>query len=256
MCGRYASSRSGDDLVDEFDLDPAAGVPVVPVDYNVAPTKHVPVVLARSPRAEPDAAPVRRLQLARWGLVPSWAKDPSIGNKMINARLETAAEKPSFRKAFASRRALVPADGYYEWYASTARDAKGKPVKQPFFIRPQGGGVLAMAGLYELWRDPAASVDDDPWLWSFTILTTRAEDDLGRLHDRMPLLLEPSDHSRWLDPHVTDTADVTSMLVPAAPGRLEAFPVSRSVNNVRNEGPELVEPIPLSDVPDDVLAVG
>ena len=137
----------------------------------------------------------------RWGLVPSWAKDPSIGNRMINARMETVAEKPAFRKAFAKRRALLPADGYFEWYG----EVKGK--KQPFFIRPADGGVLAMAGLYELWRDPSVPEDSgtDPWLWTVTVLTTTATDELGRIHDRMPLLVERERYAEWLDPAVEDT---------------------------------------------------
>ena len=134
---------------------------------------------------------------------PSWAKDPSIGNRMINARMETVADKPAFRRAFAKRRCLLPADGYFEWYGQT----KGK--KQPFFIRPPDGGVLAMAGLYELWQDPSAAEDaDDPWLWTCTVLTTSAPDDLGRIHDRMPLLVERDRYAQWLDPTRDDPEEL------------------------------------------------
>ena len=185
MCGRYAASRNPDDLVEEFDIDERPEQLLEP-SWNVAPTQDVYAVLERAPRGEPEQPPRRRLQVVRWGLVPSWAKDRSIGNRMINARMETVADKPAFRKAFAKRRALLPADGYFEWYG----EVKGK--KQPFFIRPSDGGVLAMAGLYELWRDPSVAEDSgtDPWLWTVTVLTTTAADELGRIHDRMPLLVE------------------------------------------------------------------
>ena len=245
MCGRYASSRSPDDLIEEFEVveDRTAG-PLAP-DYNVAPTKEVYAVVERPPsRTSPDdqpEPPQRQLRVLTWGLVPSWAKDPSIGNRMINARMETVAEKPAFRKAFASRRALLPADGYFEWYPTSQTNAKGKPVKQPFFIRPRDGGILAMAGLYEIWRDPSKAEDDpDRFRWTCTVLTTQAEDSLGHIHDRMPLMVERDRWHEWLDP--THPGD-TSLLVPAAPGQLEAYAVHTLVSNVRNNGPELVQPL-------------
>jgi putative SOS response-associated peptidase YedK len=183
-----------------------------------------------------------------WGLVPSWAKDPAIGNRMINARMETVAEKPAFRRAFAARRCLLPADGYFEWYPTSQLTQKGKPRKQPFFIRPKDGGSLAMAGLYEIWRDPTKTDDDpDRFRWTCTVLTTDAEDDLGHIHDRMPLMVERDRWGAWLDPRTSGRDDLLGLLVPAAPGRLEAFPVSPLVSNVRNNGPELVEPIPLEE---------
>ena len=213
-------------------------------DYNVAPTKDVYAVLSRPPSKDRSADPVRRLRTLTWGLVPSWAKDPSIGNRMINARVETVAEKPAYRKAFAARRCLLPADGYYEWYQTQQRNARGKPIKQPFFIRPADGSVLAMAGLYEIWRDPSRERDDDlAFRWTCTIITTRAEDDLGHIHDRMPMLVEPGQFATWLDPRVSDTAELNRLLVPAAPGRLEAYPVSTAVNNVKNNGRELLDPL-------------
>ncbi|WP_336275773.1 SOS response-associated peptidase [Nocardioides sp. B-3] len=177
--------------------------------------------------------------------MPSWAKDPSIGNRMINARMETVAEKPAYKKAFAVRRCLLPADGYFEWYPTSQTNAKGKPVKQPYFIRPADGGVLAMAGLYEIWRDQTRADDDpDRFRWTCTVLTTRAEDSLGHIHDRMPLMVERDRWGDWLDPRV---GGELSLLVPAAPGSLEAYPVAALVSNVRNNGPELVEPLPLED---------
>lgn len=246
MCGRYANSRSSADIAAEFEIQPEYASSEVLADYNVAPTKQVPAIVERRPSRDDSAEPVRQLRLLRWGLVPSWAKDPSIGNRMINARMETVAEKPSYRRAFAVCRALLPADGYYEWYATDKRNAKGKPIKQPFFIRPRDGGMLAMAGLYEIWRDPAKdSGEDDAFRWTCTVLTTEAEDDVGHIHDRMPLLVEPKRYHEWLDPERSERDELLSLLVPAAPGRLEAYPVSTEVNNVRNNGPELMEPLGL-----------
>jgi len=262
VCGRYAASRDPDDLVEEFEVERVEiPTPLAP-DYNVAPTKDVYAVLTRAPRRErsPEGepvepveapAPVRQLRVLRWGLVPSWAKDPSIGSRLINARMETVADKPAFRRAFAQRRCLLPADGYYEWYTSTGADARpqdrpAKKAKQPFFIRPKDGGVLAMAGLYEFWRRPDAGPDDqDAWLVTCAVLTTEAEDAVGRIHDRMPLLVERERYADWLDPTIDDPDRLRGLLVPAAPGRLDAYPVSTAVNAVANNGPDLVEPLPL-----------
>jgi putative SOS response-associated peptidase YedK len=245
MCGRYASSRQPDDLIEEFEVvDDRTPAPLA-ADYNVAPTKEVYAVVERPPSKDSPEPPERQLRVLTWGLVPSWAKDPSIGNRMINARMETVAEKPAFKRAFAVRRCLLPADGYFEWYPTSQTNAKGKPVKQPYFIRPADGGVLAMAGLYEIWRDPSLA-DDDParFRWTCTVLTTQAEDSLGHIHDRMPLMVERDRWGDWLDPRV---GGELSLLVPAAPGNLEAYPVSPLVSNVRNNGPELVEPLPLEE---------
>ena len=242
MCGRYAASRSPDDLVEEFEVVAVAET-ALPPSYNVAPTDPVYAVVERPPRGEPEAAPQRQLRTVRWGLVPSWAKDPSIGSRMINARVETVADKPAFRKAFAKRRCLLPADGYFEWYG----EERGK--KQPFFIRPPDGGVLAMAGLYEFWHDDTKDDDPDAWLTTCTVITTSAPDDLGRIHDRMPMIVERSRYAEWLDPSVEDFSSLKSLLVPAAPGLLTAYPVSKEVSNVRNNGPHLVEPMPVDDEP-------
>jgi putative SOS response-associated peptidase YedK len=248
VCGRYAASRNPDDLKEEFEVEKVEVPQPLAPDYNVAPTKNVYAVLSRRTRdTADDEPPVRQLRVVKWGLVPSWAKDPSIGSRMINARMETVAEKPAFRRAFARRRCLLPADGYYEWYASKQ---DGKTVKQPFFIHPKDGGVLAMAGLYEFWRPKDADPDDpDAWLTTCTVLTTQAEDALGRIHDRMPLLVEPSRYAEWLDPDVDDADRLRALLVPAAPGRLDAYPVSREVNNVRNNGERLLEPVPAEEPP-------
>lgn len=244
MCGRYANSRSSADISAEFEIEPEYVRDDVLANYNVAPTTQVPAVVERPPHRGDDS--VRRLRMLRWGLVPSWAKDPSIGNRMINARMETVAEKPSYRRAFAVRRALLPADGYFEWYETDRRNAKGKPVKQPYFIRPRDGGMLAMAGLYEVWRDPAKQDDDvDAFRWTCTVLTTRSEDALGHIHDRMPLLVERDRYHQWLDPKRSEKQELLDLLVPAAPGRLEAYPVSTEVNNARNNGSHLLDPIEL-----------
>jgi len=244
MCGRYAASRSPEDLVQEFEVATVDLREPLPPDYNVAPTKTVPAVIERPPRGQRDAESVRRLVTLRWGLVPSWAKDSRVGNRLINARMETVADKPAFRRAFASRRALLPADGYFEWYPTQRTTAAGKPLKQPFFIRPKDGGIVALAGLYELWRDEDKGGDDpDAWLWSGTVLTTTAEDAVGHIHERMPLLVEPSRYASWLDPSLSDRDSLLGLLVPAAPGRLEAYPVSTEVNNVRNNGPHLLDAI-------------
>ncbi len=247
MCGRYASSRQPEDLVEEFEIrGPEA--PRLDADYNVAPTKEVYAVVERPPGEDREAPPERQLRVLTWGLVPFWAKDPSVGNRMINARMETVGDKPAYRRAFERRRAILPADGYFEWYPTEELTAKGKPRKQPYFIKPKDGGVLAMAGLYEIWRDPDRAEDDpDRFRWTCTVLTTAAEDSLGHIHDRMPLMLAPDRYAAWLDPRTSDRDTLLGLLEPAAPGRLEAFPVSTLVSNVRNNGPELVVPLPLEE---------
>jgi len=242
-----------EDIVEEFEIR-TADLPRLQADYNVAPTKEIYAVVERPPKGEASDEPSaeRQLRVLTWGLVPSWAKDPKIGSRMINARMETVAEKPAYRRAFEKRRAILPADGYYEWYVTESvvepsRDPKaGKPKKQPFFITPKDGGMLAMAGLYELWRDPTKA-DDDPtrWKWTATVITTTATDDLGRIHDRMPLMLPREAYDAWLDPAPRKTDELLDLLQPAAPGLLEAFPVSTLVSNVANNGPELVAPLPL-----------
>jgi putative SOS response-associated peptidase YedK len=258
MCGRYASSMDPEDIVEEFEIrtaPPDGDLPRIPADYNVAPTKDIYAVLERPPKRasadEPAGPAQRQLRVVSWGLVPSWAKDPKIGSRMINARMETVAEKPSFRKAFGQRRAILPADGYYEWYVTDQLTAAGKPRKQPFFIRPRpgadgAGSMLAMAGLYELWRDPQRASDDPlRWKWSATVITTTATDDLGRIHDRMPLMITPDGYDAWLDPTPRPVDELLGLLRPAAPGLLESFPVSTLVSNVANNGPELLTPLPV-----------
>lgn len=248
-----------EDIVEEFELR-VADLPRLQADYNVAPTKEVYAVLTRPPRESSGAMQPaeRQLRVLNWGLVPSWAKDPKIGSRMINARVETVAEKPAFRRAFEKRRAILPADGYYEWYVTDAPTGRAgstrtRPKKQPYFIRPKDSSMLAMAGLYELWRDPTRG-EDDPlrWKWTCTVITTSATDDLGRIHDRMPLMLPRDAYAEWLDPSPRPTEQLLELLQPAVPGLLEAFPVSTLVSNVANNGPELVEPLPLEALGADV----
>jgi putative SOS response-associated peptidase YedK len=225
---------------------PPAGEP----DFNVAPTKAAPVVLTRAPRGQDGAAPVRQLRLLTWGLVPSWSGDVKVGLRMTNARAESVLDKPSFARAAASRRALVPADGWYEWQVSpTALDPRGKPRKQPFFIHRSDGVPMAMAGLYEFWRDKSAAQDDpDAWLSTFAIITTTAEPGLDRIHDRQPLVLERESWQDWLDPGQNDLSRVKAYLEFAEPGRFDAYPISAAVNSVRNNGARLLEPLGRADL--------
>jgi putative SOS response-associated peptidase YedK len=271
MCGRYASARKRIELLEEFSVQGDRVAEDLRPDYNVAPTKPVYAVMTRQPddrdgarqRAASSAGPVdsastgdpastvdsastgdsagtaeRQLRVVRWGLVPFWAKDIKIGSRMINARAETVAEKPAFRRAFAARRCLLPADGYYEW-----QQQAGGP-KQPIYISRADGSSLAFAGLYELWRDPSVPPDDpDAWLWTSTVITTSAPDELGHIHDRMPMVIDPATWTDWLDPANREVSDLRSLLIPAAVSGLRTYPVSTAVNSVRNNGPSLIEPI-------------
>jgi putative SOS response-associated peptidase YedK len=265
VCGRYAASRRPEDLVEEFEVEATEGTgpgddpASASADFNVAPTKQAPVVLERVPRAAPAgqaledaAAPeaVRWLRLLTWGLVPSWATGRSVGYKMINIRAETLLDKPAFKRAALSRRCLVPADGWYEWQVSPSlKDAKGKPRKQPFFMRPISGGPIAFAGVYELWRDPDRHADGpSAWLAGYAVVTAAAEPGLDVIHDRMPLVLPADRWDDWLDPEQRDPDAVRALLQPPVAGRFEAVPVSTTVNSVRSNGPELLEPVPWEDL--------
>jgi putative SOS response-associated peptidase YedK len=225
MCGRYASARSVDDLAEAFgigtdDVDAVAGP-----DWNVAPIKPVTVMLVRDRR--------RVLTTARWGLVPSWATDPSVGVRMINARIETVAEKPAFRDALAVRRCLLPADGWYEWAP------RPDGVRQPYYLTPDDGAVIAFAGLWEVWRD----ADGRP-LVTTTILTGPAPADLKAVHDRAPVMLPPAQWPAWLDPSASAAA---GLLSPTPAGVVRAYPVGEEVGDVRANGPGLTERV---DVPE------
>jgi len=241
MCGRYASFREDQALADEFAIAVVADeVRLLPPSWNVAPTDGVRMVVERADRETGEIT--RRLQVARWGLVPSWAKDPSVGSRMINARVETVAQKPAFARPLAARRALLPADGYYEWRKPPA-DAPPRTRKQPYYLHPGDGSGIALAGLYEFWRD-RTKADDDPdrWLVTATVLTRAATPELAFVHDRQPVMLPPSAWDAWLDPAL-DAAGARELL-DVEPPHLEPTPVRPLVNAVANDGPELLVPDP------------
>lgn len=238
MCGRYAATADSDRLVAEFEVDEVDAAPAGP-SWNIAPTDPVPAIVERLGRGEATLVRRKLVQL-RWGLVPSWSKDLGGGARMINARVESVAEKPAFRKAFAARRCLLPADGFYEWQAQDSRK------KQPFFIHRSDGGLLVMAGIYEFWRNPAvAAGQPDSWVSSCAIITTSATDALGRLHDRMPMVIQREAWDAWLDPQRTDPEAARELLRVTDADQLTAYPVDAAVGNVRNNGPELIEPVTL-----------
>ena len=245
MCGRFVSARKRLELLEEFSIErdrvPEGPDPEPEPDYNVAPTRRVFAVM--EPPARDDDPQARELRVIRWGLVPFWAKDPSGGGKLINARAETVAVKPAFRRAFAKRRCILPADGYYEWQAVTE---EGKQRKQPYYIYRKDGGALAFAGIYELWRDEALPADHErAWLWTAAIITTQATDDVGQIHDRMPMVIAPQAWADWLDPGTRDLGQLQATMLPAMDGSLTSHPVSMAVNSVRNNGPELIKPLPV-----------
>ena len=225
MCGRYLLTSPVDALRHWFAF---AERPNLMPRYNVAPTQEVPVV--RLGRDGAATGSERELIMVRWGLVPHWAKDIAIGNRMINARAETVQKLPAFRDAFRRRRCLVPADGFFEWQ-------KVGKLRQPLLIRRRDRSPLAFAGLYERWRQP----DGQP-LRSMTIITCPANPLLAPVHDRMPVILDPADHGRWLDP---EAADGQSLLRPCPADWLELQPVNRRVNDVRNDDPTCIEPEPV-----------
>ncbi len=219
MCGRYTLSTPAGRLAEEFRVD--EGAVEIPPSYNIAPTQEVAAVLAEGDR--------RRLEMLRWGLVPSWADDPEIGARMINARSETAAEKPSFRSAFRNRRCLIAADGFYEW----KRENGGK---QPYYFRMQDGRPFAFAGLWESWDKGG----DGP-LRTCAILTTRANSVLDGIHDRMPVILPHDAYNAWLDPDA-DKEELGELMIPYPGDDLETYPVSRFVNSPRNNDERCIEP--------------
>ena len=226
MCGRFVSATDADGLTRFMVIDERQ-TPDLGPNYNVAPSQQVYAV------AEHDEQ--RHLVALQWGLVPSWAKDPKIGNRLINARSETAAEKNSFKSSLRKRRCLIPADGFYEWQ----RHADGS--KTPHFIHRADGAPMALAGLWSVWRGDGG--EDAAPLKTCTILTTRANDFMADLHDRMPVILEPEAWDLWLDRAVEDPAAVDPLLAPADPRLLAGHPVSREVNNPRNNHAGLIEPV-------------
>jgi putative SOS response-associated peptidase YedK len=256
MCGRFVSARKRLELLEEFAVERDRVAQDRNPDYNVAPTKRIYTVLDRAEDGDKGGKPQpgdkvqRELRLVRWGLVPSWAKSASGGARMINARAETVAVKPAFRSAFARRRCLIPADGYYEWMAA-AGDSK---VKQPYYIYRTDGGILCFAGIYELWRDGQVPPDhEDAWLWTASIITTDATDEIGRIHDRTPMVIAPESWDDWLDPANNDRELLIATMQPATSsgtGGLTSHPVSTAVNSVRNNGPDLIAPLHPPQPPD------
>ena len=239
MCGRYASFRNDDDVARAFRVADVVAPGSVPPSWNVAPTDDVRVVLDRSPKDDPTAKR-RQLRTARWGLVPPWASDPSIGSRMINARSETILTKPAFRSAARHHRLILPAEGYYEWQKL---DAAGRR-KQPWFLSDPDGAPLAFAGLYEWRKDPDLPPDDPAaWLWTCTIMTTTASDALGHVHDRSPVIVPADLLDAWLDPALTDPDEIRALLEAMPEPRLTPRPVGRAVGSVRNDGPHLIDPV-------------
>jgi len=239
MCGRFVSSSTPEQIGAYFDA--TATEAVLGPNFNVAPTHDVYGVVA-------DAERSRRVDVFHWGLIPSWAKDRKVGYKMINARAETLAEKPAFKKLFATRRCVIPMDGFYEWMPGTAdgpRTKAGKPAKRPVFVRRVDGEPLAVAGLWAVWKDPEAGPDaEDRWLHSATVVTTSANTTMAPVHDRMPAILtDDAAWDVWLDPAMGDLDELGMLLVPAPAELITLHEVSTEVNDVRNRGAHLVEPI-------------
>lgn len=218
MCGRYKLEQVNTLALRFgalFDAPPQAP------RFNVAPRQLVVVVVEEGER---------RLEAFQWGLIPPWAKDASIGNKMINARAETLAEKPAFRNALKRRRCLIPADGFYEWTG----DGKSK---HPLHIRLKDRSVFAFAGLWERWKQP----ESGEWVRTCTIVTTVPNELMAQYHHRMPVILRPDDEALWLDPEITEVDELMPLLAPYPAQEMEVLPASRLINSPANEGPELVE---------------
>ena len=228
MCGRYVAATPPADLASYLGADEIR-TEALAESYNVAPTDQVyAAAVSRS-------SGTKRLGSMKWGLVPSWAKDPGVGARMINARAETLTKK--FKAPLERRRCVIPADGFYEW----EKTDDGK--KQPWFIRRADGAPLTFAGLWEVWWPPNVDRDNTDPLRTCTIITTEANDLVGRIHDRMPAMLAPSDWERWLDPDNGDVGALLALLGPADARMLEMFEVSTRVNSVRNNDGELIRPL-------------
>ena len=222
MCGRFTLTADQKKLAESFaGVDIPAGLTA---RYNIAPSQPVAVIANNRPET---------LEFFQWGLIPSWAKDPAIGNKMINARGETLAEKPSFKTAYKRRRCLIPADGFYEW-----RKNPGSKSKTPMYIQVNEGQPFALAGLWESWQGP-----DGSNILSCTIITTAPNDFMADIHNRMPVILPPEAYALWLDPAERSPADLDPLLKPYPAELMSAYPVSTIVNNPRNETAECIAPI-------------
>jgi putative SOS response-associated peptidase YedK len=226
MCGRFSSTSQLQFLLEQFRAEPL-GVEGHQPSWNVAPATDILVVTSSE-----DGA--RQLRELRWGLVPRWAKDPSGANRMINLRAETVREKKGWKSTLARKRCIIPIDGFYEW-----QDQGKGQRKQPFYITSRDFSPLALAGLWATWRDPESGEE----LFTCTILTTSANDLMESVHHRMPVILAPEDWDAWLDPNNTDTDELAKLLVPAPEEMLTLWPVDPAVGNVRNNRPELQEPL-------------
>jgi putative SOS response-associated peptidase YedK len=232
MCGRFVSSSPPDELARYFDVE-KVGESVLDPSYNVAPSNDIYVVV--------ESGGIRRLETFHWGLIPFWAKDMKTGNKMINARAETVAEKNAYKHAFKKRRCIIPADGFYEW-----KKVPGQKAKQPYYIQRTDGEPLAFAGLWEVWRpnkEEGAADDEGEIVRSCTIITGQPNEKMAEIHDRMPVMLPPSAWAEWLDPENDDLATLGKLLVPAPASLITMHPVSTAVNNARSKGAELADPI-------------
>lgn len=241
MCGRVDIHTPPSELARALEAQLAAGVdPEGRPSWNVGPTRPVPALVANEEHE-------RVLDLFRWGLVPHWAKSPKVGYRMINAKAETAATSSAFRSPLKRQRCLVVADGFYEWAVPDGAEPKRKV---PFYFHRADGRPITFAGLYETWWDKSRSEEPDPdsYLQTCVIITTGAGADMAGVHDRMPVIVEDVDRDRWLDPNVRDADAVTGLLVPAAAGILVRHPVRIEVNNVRNDGPQIIVPDPEVDV--------
>jgi putative SOS response-associated peptidase YedK len=233
MCGRFTQQRPSAELAALFEADDLAATPGG--RFNLAPQQSGLVVVEHPGER-------RSIVAYRWGLVPTWAKEARIGNRLINARAETVATTPAFRGAFQKRRCLVPADAFYEW------ERVAESIRQPNLVRRADGEPMAFAGLWSPWRDPAKP--EGAWMRTFAIVTTRANATLAPIHDRMPAILSAADWGAWLDPAGPDTVSLLGLLRPAADDLLIRYPVSKRVNSARNEGSDLVVPLgPLGPEP-------
>lgn len=230
MCGRYTLVTGWDQLAEEFDL---VHVEELRPRFNIAPTQVVPVVRVHSERG------VRRLDALRWGLIPFWAKDSGIGSRMINARSEEAADKPSFRTPLRQRRCLVPCSGFYEWKALDTDASRTKSRKQPYYIRRRDERVFAFAGLWDRWRG-----SDGAAIESFSILTTEPNELIRPFHNRMPVILGREDYDLWLDPDVQNVGRLQRLFRPFPLDELTVFPVGTRVNSPSNDDPSCVQPAP------------
>lgn len=227
MCGRFAQQRPTSELAERFAAEPL--VPDADPHYNVAPTDEALVVVQHEDR--------RAITAFRWGLIPHWAAGPSIGSRTFNARGETVATTPAFRDSFRRRRCIVPVDAFYEW----RREGR---VRRPFAIRARDGGPLALAGLWSGWREPET---DRVWR-TFTIVTTRANAAIAGLHDRMPVILAPDAWATWLDRSRPELGELHALITPADPEALAIHPVRPLVNDVRNDGAQLLLPLDAADI--------